>query len=105
MEGFNFNQMPQIPKELAEQAQEVVAIFNQLKSEQPIAEIEIPIHKETREEYIRKLEIMKKGTIVPIAAEEQERVLQRIDQYIEKLSSAKVIQMGKKEDDEMKLAA
>ena len=62
--------------------------------------------KEKAEEYIRKLEILKKGTIIPFLAQEKDHIFERVDAYIEKLntiaqktSEAKVIKMGDRNDD------
>jgi len=68
-----------------EEGKIVAEIFERIKDGEQIDSLETPADAETAQEYIRKLEIMKKGTIIPFPMEETDAVHARVDAYIEKL--------------------
>jgi ribosome maturation protein Sdo1 len=72
-----------------EEAMNVFSIFNSLRKGEPVESIELPTTKEDADEYIRKLEILKKGKIIPFGEEEKESIHTSVDAYIERLKEVK----------------
>ena len=98
--GFDTFPQPNHEEEVhihLEQGKKVADIFNRLKGGESIESIEIPTDTETKEEYIRKLEILKNGKLIPFSAEEADTVNAQVDAYIEKLRN--------NDEPDMKLAA
>ncbi len=84
------------------EAEKVLRLFTELRGLDDVDTIEIPATTEEAQEYIRKLEILKEGKLVPLLAQEKDHVFERVDAYIEKLQTvgqSRVVKMGERNED------